>query len=55
MRRGAALTDTLAAAYEARDDARIAQLSGRVDAMGEASAAAARKLGTRTCAERVTG
>ncbi len=52
-RRQAALTDRLAGAYEARDDARIAQLSGRADQQAGATVAAARELGMRACAQRV--
>nr|MBA2349866.1 hypothetical protein [Solirubrobacterales bacterium] len=52
-RRQATLTDTLADAYEARDDARVAQLTGRLDEGAAAAGEAAKRLGMRTCAERV--
>jgi len=54
-RRQAALTDALAAAFEAQDDTRIAQLSGRIDELEDANNATARSLGMRSCAERVEG
>lgn len=54
-RRQAALTDALAAAFEAQDDTRIAQLSGKVDELEDANNATARSLGMRSCAERVEG
>lgn len=52
-RRQAALTDELAAAFDAQDDRRIAQLSERVDAAEERNNATARRFGMRACAERV--
>jgi len=52
-RRQAALTDTLAAAFDAQDGRRIAQLSERVDELEEQNNATARSLGMRSCAERV--
>lgn len=52
-RRQAALTDTLAGAFDAQDGTRIARLSEEVDALEERNNAAARRLGLRRCAERV--
>ena len=52
-RRQAALTDELAAAFDAQDETRIAQLSGRVDELEDTNNATARGFGMRSCAERV--
>jgi hypothetical protein len=52
-RRQAAVTDELAAAFDAQDQTRIARLSERVDALEERNNEAARELGLRSCAERV--
>jgi len=52
-RRQAALTDTLADAFTAQDETRIARLSEQVDTLEERNNATARRLGMRTCAERV--
>lgn len=52
-RRQAVLTDALAAAFDVQDETRIARLSERVDALEERNNATARRLGMRSCAERV--
>ena len=52
-RRQAALTIALAAAFDAQDETRIAQLSEAVDALEERNSATARGFGMRACAERV--
>ena len=52
-RRQAALTAQLAAAFDVQDERRIAVLSERIDMLEERNNAAARRLGLRSCAERV--
>ena len=52
-RRQAALTIALAAAFDAQDETRIAQLSEEVDELEERNSATARGFGMRACAERV--
>ena len=51
-RRRATLTAKLADAYEERDDARIAQLTGQADRRAEASLGQARALKLKVCARR---
>ena len=52
-RRQAALTITLAEAFDAQNQTRIAQLSEEVDALEERNSATARGFGMHACAERV--
>ncbi len=52
-RRQAALTITLAEAFDAQDQTRIAHLSEEVDALEERNSATARGFGMRACAQRV--
>jgi len=52
-RRQAALTIALAAAFDAQDQTRVAQLSEQVDALEERNNATARSFGMRSCAQRV--
>jgi hypothetical protein len=52
-RRQAALIITLAEAFDAQDQRRIAQLSEEVDALEERNSATARGFGMRACAQRV--
>ena len=52
-RRQAGLTAQLAAAFDVQDEMRIAVLSERIDMLEERNNTAARRLGLRSCAERV--
>jgi hypothetical protein len=52
VRRQTAMTVALSGAFDRQDDARIAQLSGRIDAMADVNSGLARTLGLRACARR---
>jgi hypothetical protein len=53
QRRQIDLTDQLAAAFEARDERRVSQLSERIDVLNESNNRVARSFGMKACAEDV--